>query len=337
MRCRKVIIANAITPRFKAGDFGGGISRGVDDIITVLTTDASEWQKRPALRLDSRARPTDPTGWIVAGLIVVVVILLHRFAGLPLVLLQRRAEYPAQLGQVSAAAAGLRRWRRRRILRRRRFVGRRRRVGELVMEHFGRRSRAHLRRPSAPPRPGPRARSSACWREVVGRRHGAADSARRGRRAGAALAAGRVHRAAGASASCRCRLLAFVALAIARSACRRVRVALMPRAARRAVAHRAAMEQFRIRGIARKKDRTGILIFVSLAERYARIVADDGIAARVPQAHGRRRRRRPDRAYARRPHRRRLRRGDRRVRQRARDALSAQARRAATNCRTGFI
>src|SRR3982750_1836037 len=43
----KVIIANAIAPRFKTQDFGGGISRGVDDIITVLTTDASEWQKRP--------------------------------------------------------------------------------------------------------------------------------------------------------------------------------------------------------------------------------------------------------------------------------------------------
>jgi putative membrane protein len=64
----------------------------------------------------------------------------------------------------------------------------------------------------------------------------------------------------------------------------RVRVALMPRAARRAVAHRVAMEQFSIRGIARKKDRTGILIFVSLAERYARIIADEGIAARVPQS-----------------------------------------------------
>ena len=63
-----------------------------------------------------------------------------------------------------------------------------------------------------------------------------------------------------------------------------VRVALMPRAARRRVAHRVAMEQFAARGIARKKDRCGILIFVSLAERYARIIADDGIAARVPQA-----------------------------------------------------
>jgi putative membrane protein len=64
----------------------------------------------------------------------------------------------------------------------------------------------------------------------------------------------------------------------------RVRVALLPRAARRAAAHRAAAEQFYIRGIARKKDRTGILIFVSLAEHYARIIADDGIVARVPQS-----------------------------------------------------
>lgn len=64
----------------------------------------------------------------------------------------------------------------------------------------------------------------------------------------------------------------------------RVRVGLVPRSARRAVAHRAALEQFAIRGIAHRKDRNGILIFVSLAERYARIIADDGIAGRVPQS-----------------------------------------------------
>src|SRR3974377_1933759 len=58
----KVIIANAMTPRFKAGDFGDGISRGVDDIITVLTTDASEWQQRPSLRLDNQ-QATDPMEW----------------------------------------------------------------------------------------------------------------------------------------------------------------------------------------------------------------------------------------------------------------------------------
>jgi putative membrane protein len=62
-----------------------------------------------------------------------------------------------------------------------------------------------------------------------------------------------------------------------------LQVLFLPRAVRRRAAHRLAMEQFLIRGIARKKDRIGILIFVSMAERYARIIADQGIAARVPQ------------------------------------------------------
>jgi len=78
-------------------------------------------------------------------------------------------------------------------------------------------------------------------------------------------------------------LLLFFALA-AVLCLPRVRIALAPRAARRAVAHRVAMEQFMIRGVGRKKDRTGVLIFVSLAERYARIIADQGIATRVPQS-----------------------------------------------------
>ena len=64
----------------------------------------------------------------------------------------------------------------------------------------------------------------------------------------------------------------------------RVRIALLPPATRRAVAHRVAMEQFVLRGVGRTKDRTGVLIFVSLAERYARIIADDGIAQRVAQS-----------------------------------------------------
>jgi putative membrane protein len=63
-----------------------------------------------------------------------------------------------------------------------------------------------------------------------------------------------------------------------------IRVALLPRRARRVPAHRVAVEQFSIRGISRKKDRNGILIFVSLAEHYARIIADVGIASKVPRA-----------------------------------------------------
>ena len=71
----KVIIANAVTPRFKAGDFGGGITRGVDDIITVLTTDASEWQQRPSLRLDNQ-QTSDPANWFLVALLIGLVTLL---------------------------------------------------------------------------------------------------------------------------------------------------------------------------------------------------------------------------------------------------------------------
>jgi putative membrane protein len=61
-----------------------------------------------------------------------------------------------------------------------------------------------------------------------------------------------------------------------------LRLALVPGAVKRARAHHAALEQFVIRRIAATKNRCGVLIFVSLAERYARIIADEGIVAKVP-------------------------------------------------------
>lgn len=65
---------------------------------------------------------------------------------------------------------------------------------------------------------------------------------------------------------------------------RPLRLALVPRAVRRARAHRAALEQFVVRRVAHTRNRTGVLIFVSLAERYARIIADDAIAQKVPNS-----------------------------------------------------
>jgi uncharacterized protein len=70
----KVIIANAMTPRFKTGDFGGGISRGVDDIITVLTTDSGEWEKRPELRIDTQPAK-DPMNWLLVAAIIAFLTL----------------------------------------------------------------------------------------------------------------------------------------------------------------------------------------------------------------------------------------------------------------------
>ncbi|MBY6242260.1 TPM domain-containing protein [Methylosinus sp. Sm6] len=74
--------------------------------------------------------------------------------------------------------------------------------------------------------------------------------------------------------------LIFVAVAAALSY-PPLRLAATPRIVKRARAHRASIEQFFTRGVAGTKGRTGVLIFVSLGERYARVVADDGIAAEI--------------------------------------------------------
>ena len=49
----KLIIENAIVPRFRAGDFAGGINRGVDDIMQALA-DPDEWRQRAKQRPDSQ-------------------------------------------------------------------------------------------------------------------------------------------------------------------------------------------------------------------------------------------------------------------------------------------
>lgn len=73
----KIIITNAMVPRFKAGDFGSGIERGVDDIITVLSTDSSEWEKRPRLRLDHEDNAVDTVGpWIALAFLVMIFFFL---------------------------------------------------------------------------------------------------------------------------------------------------------------------------------------------------------------------------------------------------------------------
>ena len=54
-----VIISSAIIPRFKTKDFSGGIERGVDGIISVLSGDGAEWQPKPSVRAESKAGDID--------------------------------------------------------------------------------------------------------------------------------------------------------------------------------------------------------------------------------------------------------------------------------------
>lgn len=60
-----------------------------------------------------------------------------------------------------------------------------------------------------------------------------------------------------------------------------LRYRLAPPSLRRAAVDRAAMESFLSHGIHVTDERTGVLIFLSRADRQAEIVADEGIYARV--------------------------------------------------------
>ena len=63
-----------------------------------------------------------------------------------------------------------------------------------------------------------------------------------------------------------------------------LRIRLVPKRVRYAKAHANAVRQFLSRNIHTTAERTGVLIFVSLAERYAEVVADSGINAKVDQS-----------------------------------------------------
>lgn len=68
----KLVIVNAIAPRFKAGDFSGGISHGVDEIIAILTTDSNEWSAKPELREDR----SDDDGEVIIYELIAAALLL---------------------------------------------------------------------------------------------------------------------------------------------------------------------------------------------------------------------------------------------------------------------
>jgi putative membrane protein len=63
-----------------------------------------------------------------------------------------------------------------------------------------------------------------------------------------------------------------------------LRFALVPRSVRRQRAHQRAMQQFFAQDIYTTPGHTGVLLFVSAAERYAEIVTDAGIHSKVPDA-----------------------------------------------------
>jgi len=68
-----VIISSAIVPRFKAGDFSGGITRGVDGIISVLSGDTSEWQRKVDVRKEDAGGDFDKLFPIIFFFVIVFI------------------------------------------------------------------------------------------------------------------------------------------------------------------------------------------------------------------------------------------------------------------------
>lgn len=75
--------------------------------------------------------------------------------------------------------------------------------------------------------------------------------------------------------------LAVFAIVLAVTLPRPIRYMLVPRRIKRARVHRRAIEQFLAQNLHTTAGRTGVLIFISAAERQAEIIADAGIEAKV--------------------------------------------------------
>ncbi len=75
---------------------------------------------------------------------------------------------------------------------------------------------------------------------------------------------------------------AVFVLALALVALPPVRRALTPGSLKRERVHRAAMQQFLSHGLHATQDRTGVLLFASLAEHRAEVIADEGIYRLAP-------------------------------------------------------
>ena len=76
----KVIITTAVAPRFQQNDFAGGLNAGMDAILSILTGDAEEWQRRAEVREDPRT-PIDPFMAILIFFAILYVISRFMRAG----------------------------------------------------------------------------------------------------------------------------------------------------------------------------------------------------------------------------------------------------------------
>ncbi|WP_182548982.1 TPM domain-containing protein [Phyllobacterium myrsinacearum] len=68
----KLIIENAIIPGFRSGDYSGGIARGVDDILKVLSGDSAELEARAKRNIKDESSDIDWFGVIFISIWVII-------------------------------------------------------------------------------------------------------------------------------------------------------------------------------------------------------------------------------------------------------------------------
>jgi len=77
----KVIITTAIAPQFQKGNFAGGIDAGVDAILSILTGDAEEWQRRAEVREDQTSGIDTLITFLIVAFILFQIVRAMRGGG----------------------------------------------------------------------------------------------------------------------------------------------------------------------------------------------------------------------------------------------------------------
>jgi uncharacterized protein len=85
----RLIIENAILPRFRTGDFAGGIERGVDDLVLLLSGNAEDFKRRAAEQQD---RPSGTSGAASFAFVILLFVIWFVF----FVRHSQRAGYPGR-------------------------------------------------------------------------------------------------------------------------------------------------------------------------------------------------------------------------------------------------
>ncbi|MDB5735713.1 MAG: hypothetical protein JWN16_2350 [Alphaproteobacteria bacterium] len=79
-----VVIQTQVLPKFRSGDFNGGVSAGADALIQQLSLDTSEAEKRAAAASQQRGNDVQMDGPSIAGLVIFLIIafiFFHFFGG----------------------------------------------------------------------------------------------------------------------------------------------------------------------------------------------------------------------------------------------------------------